>query len=65
MATEEVSVKGRREPGALKNFVAGGVGGVCVVLVGHPLDTIKVGRRVGQRTTTTVTYQQYSVCVAH
>ena len=27
---------------ALKSFLAGGVGGVCVVLVGHPLDLIKV-----------------------
>lgn len=34
--------EGRKEPGALKNFVAGGVGGACIVLVGHPLDTIKV-----------------------
>ena len=34
--------EGRKEPGALKNFIAGGVGGACVVLVGHPLDTIKV-----------------------
>ncbi|XP_034445725.1 mitochondrial carnitine/acylcarnitine carrier protein-like isoform X2 [Hippoglossus hippoglossus] len=26
----------------LKNFVAGGVGGACLLLAGHPLDTIKV-----------------------
>uniref|UniRef100_A0A8C9Q6G0 Solute carrier family 25 member 20 n=1 Tax=Spermophilus dauricus TaxID=99837 RepID=A0A8C9Q6G0_SPEDA len=26
----------------LKNFVAGGFGGVCLVFVGHPLDTVKV-----------------------
>ncbi|CAL8115556.1 unnamed protein product [Orchesella dallaii] len=26
----------------LKNFLAGGFGGVCLVVVGHPLDTIKV-----------------------
>ncbi len=32
----------RSEPSGLKNFIAGGVGGVCVVVVGHPLDTIKV-----------------------
>ena len=32
----------RREPGPIKNFIAGGVGGVCVVVTGHPLDTIKV-----------------------
>eukprot|EP00123_Amoebidium_parasiticum_P019525 comp26309_c0_seq1/m.47095 comp26309_c0_seq1/g.47095 ORF comp26309_c0_seq1/g.47095 comp26309_c0_seq1/m.47095 type:complete len:317 (-) comp26309_c0_seq1:587-1537(-) len=26
----------------LKDFIAGGVGGVCLVFVGHPLDTVKV-----------------------
>ena len=26
----------------LKNFLAGGFGGVCLVACGHPLDTIKV-----------------------
>ena len=30
------------EPSLTKTFIAGGVGGACVVLVGHPLDTIKV-----------------------
>lgn len=34
----------KKEPGALKSFIAGGVGGSCVVLSGHPLDTIKVSR---------------------
>ncbi|XP_003382431.1 PREDICTED: mitochondrial carnitine/acylcarnitine carrier protein-like [Amphimedon queenslandica] len=32
----------KKRPSGIKNFIAGGVGGVCVVLVGHPLDTIKV-----------------------
>jgi len=26
----------------IKNFIAGGFGGVCLVLIGHPPDTIKV-----------------------
>lgn len=30
----------------VKNFFAGGFGGVCLVFVGHPLDTIKVRGRV-------------------
>ena len=34
--------KGRKQPSALKDFLAGGVGGVCLVVTGHPLDTIKV-----------------------
>uniref|UniRef100_A0AAX7UF61 Uncharacterized protein n=1 Tax=Astatotilapia calliptera TaxID=8154 RepID=A0AAX7UF61_ASTCA len=32
--------KPRESP--FKNFVAGGVGGACLLLAGHPLDTIKV-----------------------
>ena len=31
-----------KEPGAIKNLIAGGVGGMCLVVTGHPLDTIKV-----------------------
>lgn len=31
-----------KQPGPLKSFFAGGGGGICLVLVGHPLDTIKV-----------------------
>lgn len=30
------------EPSLTKTFIAGGVGGVCLVITGHPLDTIKV-----------------------
>ena len=26
----------------LKNLLAGGFGGMCLVFVGHPLDTVKV-----------------------
>lgn len=32
---------------ALKSFVAGGVGGACCVLVGHPLDLVKVRMQTG------------------
>lgn len=39
MGDSETKVK---QPGALKSFLAGGAGGICLVLVGHPLDTIKV-----------------------
>jgi solute carrier family 25 (mitochondrial carnitine/acylcarnitine transporter), member 20/29 len=31
-----------KQPGPLKSFLSGGAGGICLVLVGHPLDTIKV-----------------------
>jgi hypothetical protein len=50
-AVEDLSVGGseppqrqaNKEPGAFKSLVAGGVGGICLVITGHPLDTIKVG----------------------
>jgi hypothetical protein len=29
-----------------KNFVAGGFGGACLVIIGHPPDTIKVSFRI-------------------
>lgn len=29
----------------MKNFFAGGFGGICLVFAGHPLDTIKVSNR--------------------
>ena len=34
--------KEKKGRSGFKDFIAGGAGGVCVVLVGHPLDTIKV-----------------------
>ena len=43
MSDVQVETKGRKQPSALKDFLAGGVGGVCLVVTGHPLDTIKVG----------------------
>lgn len=29
-----------------KSFIAGGVGGICSVLTGYPLDTIKVNTSI-------------------
>lgn len=31
-----------KPPSLIKSFIAGGVGGTCLVVTGHPLDTIKV-----------------------
>lgn len=47
MADQEVAVAGTTEKttkstSGIKNFLAGGIGGVCCVASGHPLDTIKV-----------------------
>ncbi|XP_016109939.1 mitochondrial carnitine/acylcarnitine carrier protein isoform X2 [Sinocyclocheilus grahami] len=36
------AVEPDRRVSPLKNFVAGGVGGLCLLFAGHPLDTIKV-----------------------
>ena len=41
MAEEKVALPTKKSS-ALKDFIAGGVGGVCVVVSGYPLDTIKV-----------------------
>jgi solute carrier family 25 carnitine/acylcarnitine transporter 20/29 len=42
MAEAELEVGTQQRPGHFKNFVSGGVGGMCLVLAGQPLDTIKV-----------------------
>ncbi|CAF0859820.1 unnamed protein product [Rotaria sp. Silwood1] len=36
------SESGKKEIDPIKNFFAGGVGGACLVIIGHPPDTIKV-----------------------
>ena len=33
--------------GGYKSLLAGGFGGICVVLSGHPFDTIKVSENIG------------------
>ena len=47
MAEQELAVvespkKQTRSTSGIKNFLAGGFGGICCVVSGHPLDTIKV-----------------------
>ena len=37
-----MSEEGTKQVSAWKSFLAGGGGGVCAVVSGHPLDTIKV-----------------------
>lgn len=41
--------KPKQESG-LKSFLSGGFGGVCIVLVGHPLDLVKVRMQTGAAT---------------
>ena len=43
MAAEDINVDKKSDGnGGIKNFIAGGFGGICLVLSGHPFDTIKV-----------------------
>ena len=32
----------KKKGGVWRDFIGGGVGGICAVVSGHPLDTIKV-----------------------
>jgi len=41
-AEEAAETDAPKSASALKSFVSGGVGGACAVLVGHPLDLVKV-----------------------
>ena len=42
MSSDEASEGGQGKSNVVKNFFAGGFGGVCLVVSGHPLDLIKV-----------------------
>ena len=43
MAAEDINFDKKSDGnGGIKNFIAGGFGGICLVLSGHPFDTIKV-----------------------
>jgi len=48
MSTEEKAKPAApKQESALKSFLSGGFGGVCIVLVGHPFDLIKVRMQTG------------------
>ena len=34
---------------SIRDFIAGGVGGVCAVIVGHPFDLVKVRLQTAER----------------
>lgn len=52
-AAEEVKNKPQSAPNAtlaqVRSFVAGGVGGICAVVVGHPFDLVKVRLQTAER----------------
>ena len=47
MATEDINVnKKSNGNGGIRSFIAGGAGGISIVLSGHPFDTIKVRMQI-------------------
>ena len=45
----EVAVATKTTLSGLRSLAAGGVGGVCAVLVGHPFDLVKVRLQTSER----------------
>lgn len=46
-AKVDITLKKNKELSSFANFLAGGFGGMCLVIVGHPLDLIKVKMQTG------------------
>lgn len=52
-ASGDMETKAPKPESALKSFLSGGVGGACCVLVGHPLDLVKVRMQTGSASAST------------
>ena len=46
---DEVIEASKSAASSLRSFAAGGVGGVCAVVVGHPFDLVKVRMQTAER----------------
>ncbi|KAI4218240.1 MAG: hypothetical protein L6R40_008791 [Gallowayella cf. fulva] len=46
---EEVAVAAKKTLSGLRSLAAGGVGGVCAVVVGHPFDLVKVRLQTSEK----------------
>lgn len=46
---EDVKEAAKKSASSLRDFVAGGVGGICAVLVGHPFDLVKVRLQTAEK----------------
>lgn len=46
---EDVAQAAKKSFSSLRDFVAGGVGGVCAVIVGHPFDLVKVRLQTAEK----------------
>lgn len=46
---EDVAQAAKKSVSSLRDFAAGGVGGICAVLVGHPFDLVKVRLQTAEK----------------
>lgn len=46
---EDVAQAAKKSVSSLRDFVAGGAGGVCAVVVGHPFDLVKVRLQTAEK----------------
>lgn len=46
---EEAKAAAKKSVSSLRDFVAGGVGGICAVVVGHPFDLVKVRLQTAEK----------------
>jgi solute carrier family 25 carnitine/acylcarnitine transporter 20/29 len=46
---KDVQEAGKKSLAGLRSFVAGGFGGICAVVVGHPFDLVKVRLQTAER----------------
>ena len=46
---EDVAVAAKKSFSSLRDFVAGGAGGICAVVVGHPFDLVKVRLQTAEK----------------
>ena len=46
---EDAKAAAKKSVSSLRDFAAGGVGGVCAVLVGHPFDLVKVNLQTAEK----------------
>ena len=46
---EDVAQAAKKSLSSLRDFAAGGVGGVCAVVVGHPFDLVKVRLQTAEK----------------
>lgn len=46
---DDVAAAAKKSVSSLRDFAAGGVGGICAVIVGHPFDLVKVRLQTAEK----------------